>query len=584
MKKFFNAVARKFRAQVDKWLPGDDPCKHHGYELIDDETENKSTAFTRAERDEKGLRGLLPHKVSTQDEQRDRVLENMRRKDSAIDKYIDLSNLQDRNERLFYYTALTNIEEVMPLIYTPTVGEACEKFSHIFHKPRGLYITPDDKGKVRDILDNWHHDDVRVIVITDGERILGLGDLGANGMGIPIGKLALYTVCGGIDPEKCLPVMFDVGTNNEKIRTDPLYLGYPHERVTGKAYDALMQEFVEAVQEKFPKAVIQFEDFKTENAFRLLNQYRDKVTCFNDDIQGTAAVALAGILASERLTGKALKDERIMFLGAGSAATGIADLIVKALQDKGMSEEEARKHISLVDSKGLVTKGREKIEDNKKPFAQDHAPANLMEVINDIKPTILIGATGVANTFTKEVVETMSALNERPVIFALSNPTSHAECTAQQAYEWSKGTAIFASGSPFDAVEYNGQTFKPGQGNNAYIFPGVGLGVSLSEATKVTDNMFLAAARALAAQVSDEDLKNGTVYPPLKNIREVSAKIATAVIVQAGDDNVFGVPQPPNCEAFVKKQMYNPTYDQSAIPGPAPKPEAAPKTQPKPGI
>jgi malate dehydrogenase (oxaloacetate-decarboxylating)(NADP+) len=392
-------------------------------------------------------------------------------------------------------------------------------------------------------------------------------------------------VCGGIDPEKCLPVMFDVGTNNEKLRNDPLYLGYPQARVTGKQYDALMQEFVEAVQDKFPQAVIQFEDFKTENAFRLLNQYRDKVTCFNDDIQGTAAVALAGVLASERITGTDLKNERIMFLGAGSAATGIADLMVKAMQEKGMSKEEARKHIFLVDSKGLVTKGRAKIEDNKKPFAQDHAPASLMEAINDIKPTILIGATGVANTFTKEVVEAMSANNARPVIFALSNPTSHAECTAQQAYEWSKGKAIFASGSPFDAVEYNGQTFKPGQGNNAYIFPGLGLGVVLSEATKVTDNMFLAAAKALAAQVSDEDLKTGTLYPPLKNIRDVSAKIATDVIISAGDDNVFRVPQPPNCEAFVKKQMYNPSYDPNVQPTPAPKPEKpAAKPGPAPSV
>ncbi|TAL38088.1 MAG: NAD-dependent malic enzyme [Alphaproteobacteria bacterium] len=582
MKKFFNRVAAKFRAQVDKWLPSNDQCEPRGYVLMDAEQTNKSTAFTREERDEKGLRGLLPHKISTQDEQRDRALENLRRKTSPIEKYIDLSNLQDRNERLFYYTALSNIEEVMPLIYTPTVGEACEKFSHIFRKPRGMYITPDDKGKVREMLDNWPHDDVRVIVITDGERILGLGDLGANGMGIPIGKLALYTVCGGIDPAQCMPVMFDIGTNNEKLRNDPLYLGYPQERVRGKAYDALMQEFVEAVQEKFPKAVIQFEDFKTENAFRLLNQYRDKVTCFNDDIQGTAAVALAGVLASGRITGQDFKDQRIMFLGAGSAATGIADLMVKELQEKGLSEEEARKRISLVDSKGLVTKGRAKIEDNKKPFAQDHAPASLLEAINDLKPTVLIGATGVANTFTKEVVEAMSAINDRPVIFALSNPTSHAECTAQQAYEWSKGKAIFASGSPFDAVEYNGQTFKAGQGNNAYIFPGLGLGVVLSESEKVTDNMFLAAAKALAAQVTDEDLKTGTLYPPLSKIRDVSAKIATAVIVQAGDDNVFGVPQPPNCEEYVKKHMYNPSYD-AGTPAPESKPAAKPQPKPAPG-
>ncbi len=583
MKKFFNKVAAKLRAGLGLApAPAVDCDCPTGFDVLHDEAQNKSTAFTREERGEHGLRGLLPYKVSTQEEQKNRVLENLRRKTSDIEKYIDLTNLQDRNERLFYYTAMSDIEEIMPLIYTPTVGEACQKFSHIFAKPRGFYITPEDRGHIREMMDNWKQDDVRVIVITDGERILGLGDLGANGMGIPIGKLSLYTVCGGIDPDKCMPVMFDIGTNNEKLRNDPLYLGYPHERLKGPAYDALMQEFVDAVKDRFPKALIQFEDFKTENAFRLLSKYRDYVTCFNDDIQGTAAVALAGILASERLTGHALKDERIMFLGAGSAATGIADLIVKALQEKGLSEEEARKRISLVDSKGLVTKGREKIEDNKKPFAQDHTSATLMEAMNDIRPTILIGATGVANTFTKEVVETMSALNERPVIFALSNPTSHAECTAQQAYEWSKGKAIFASGSPFDPVEYNGQTFKPGQGNNAYIFPGMGLGINLSESVKVTDNMFLAAARALASQVTDEDLKSGTLYPPLKNIREVSAKIATEVIVQAGDDNVFVVPQPPNCEDYVKKHMYDPSYGPEAA-MPAPKPDTTPQQQPKPG-
>jgi malate dehydrogenase (oxaloacetate-decarboxylating)(NADP+) len=579
MKKFFNKVAAKLRAGLDKLRPApviDCNCPT-GFDVLHDEAQNKSTAFTREERDEHGLRGLLPYKVSTQEEQKNRVLENLRRKTSDIEKYIDLTNLQDRNERLFYYTAMSDIEEIMPLIYTPTVGEACQKFSHIFAKPRGFYITPEDKGHIREMLDNWKQNDVRVIVITDGQRILGLGDLGANGMGIPIGKLSLYTVCGGIDPDKCLPVMFDIGTNNEKLRNDPLYLGYPQPRLEGKAYDELMAEFVAAVQDKFPKAVIQFEDFKTENAYRLLDQYRDKVTCFNDDIQGTAAVALAGVLASERLTGKKLKEERIMFLGAGSAATGIADLMVEALKEQGLSDEEARKRISLVDSKGLVTTGREKIEYNKKPYAQDHAPAPLLDAIKDIKPTILIGATGAPNTFTQEVVETMSALNDRPVIFALSNPTSHAECTAQQAYEWSKGKAIFASGSPFDAVEYNGQTFKPGQGNNAYIFPGVGLGVMLSEATKVTDGMFLTAAKALASQVTDDDLKTGTLYPPLKNIREVSAKIASAVIVQAGDDNVFGVPQPPDVENFVKKQMYDPSY------GPQSAPSSKPQASPKPG-
>ncbi len=558
MKKLFNAAAAKLRR-----LFGQPPAQDaaHGHAILHNATQNKSTGFTRDERDALSLRGLLPHKVTTQDEQVATALVQMRGKATGIEKYIYLSSLQDRNERLFYKLAQENVEEILPLIYTPTVGEASQKFSHIFRRPRGLYITPDDKGHIREILDNWPEADVRQIVVTDGQRILGLGDLGANGMGIPIGKLALYTIAGGLDPQKALPVMFDVGTNNDIMRNDPMYLGYPHKRLEGAEYDALMKEFVDAVQDKFPKAMLQFEDFKTENAFRLMNEYRDKITSFNDDIQGTAAVALAGVLASSRITGTDFKDQRIMFLGAGSAATGIADLMVKELQAQGLSEAEARSRISLVDSKGLVTTGRAKIEDNKAPFAQDHAAATLLEAINDLKPTVLIGATGSPNTFTKEVIEAMAAINARPVIFALSNPTSHAECTAEEAYHWSGGKAVFASGSPFGPVTVDGKTFQAGQGNNAYIFPGLGLGVNLSEATKITDSMFLASARALAGMVSDEDLKNGTLYPPLKDIRKVSAKIAAAVILTAGDENVAGVPQPANLAAFIQSGMYDPSYE-----------------------
>lgn len=558
MKKLFNAAAAKLRR-----LFGQEPAQDskHGHSILHNAAQNKSTGFTRDERDAQGLRGLLPHKVTTQDEQVASALAQMRGKTTSIEKYIYLSSLQDRNERLFYKLAQENVEEILPLIYTPTVGEASQKFSHIFRRPRGLYITPDDKGKIREILDNWPEADVRQIVVTDGQRILGLGDLGANGMGIPIGKLALYTIAGGLDPQKALPVMFDVGTNNDIMRNDPMYLGYPHKRLEGAAYDALMKEFVDAVKDKFPKAMLQFEDFKTENAFRLMNEYRDKITSFNDDIQGTAAVALAGVLASSRLTGTDFKDQRIMFLGAGSAATGIADLMVKELQAQGLTEAEARSRISLVDSKGLVTTGRAKIEYNKAPFAQDHAPATLLEAINGLKPTVLIGATGSPNTFTKEVIEAMSEINARPVIFALSNPTSHAECTAEQAYSWSGGRAVFASGSPFGPVTADGKTYQAGQGNNAYIFPGLGLGVNLSEATKITDSMFLASARALAGMVSDEDLKNGTLYPPLKDIRKVSAKIAEAVIVTAGEEHVAGVPQPANLGAYIQSKMYDPSYD-----------------------
>lgn len=558
MKKLFNAAAAKLRR-----LFGQPPAQDagHGHSVLHDAARNKSTGFTRDERDALSLRGLLPHKVTTQDEQVTAALAQMRAKPTSIEKYIYLSSLQDRNERLFYKLAQENVEEILPLIYTPTVGEASQKFSHIFRRPRGLYITPDDRGKIREILDNWPEADVRQIVVTDGQRILGLGDLGANGMGIPIGKLALYTIAGGLDPQKALPVMFDVGTNNDIMRSDPMYLGYPHKRLEGAEYDDLMKEFVDAVKGKFPKAMLQFEDFKTENAFRLMNEYRDKITSFNDDIQGTAAVALAGVLASSRITGTDFKDQRIMFLGAGSAATGIADLMVKELQAQGLSEAEARSRISLVDSKGLVTTGRTKIEDNKAPFAQDHAPATLLEAIKDLKPTVLIGATGSPNTFTKDVIEAMTAINDRPVIFALSNPTSHAECTAEEAYSWSHGKAVFASGSPFAPVTVDGATYQPGQGNNAYIFPGLGLGVNLSEATKITDAMFLASPRTLAAMVSDEDLKNGTLYPPLKDIRKVSAKIAEAVIVTAHQENVAGVPQPRDLAQFIRDRMYNPSYD-----------------------
>jgi malate dehydrogenase (oxaloacetate-decarboxylating)(NADP+) len=531
MKKLFNKVAAKLRAGWEKL---------HGREA------QSSSA------------GLHPHHVLTQEQQKDLALENLRRKTSDIEKYLYLMGLQHSDGKLFYDTAIRHIEEIMPLIYTPTVGQACREFSHLPVDPKGIFITPEDKGKIRELLDNWPEEDVRVIVVTDGQRILGLGDLGANGMGIPLGKLALYTICGGIDPRQCLPVMFDVGTNNDPLRNDPFYIGYPHRRLTGAAYFALMDEFVTAVKNKFPKAIIQFEDFQTANAFKLLDLYRNKTACFNDDIQGTAAVALAGVYAAAKANGQDFKDQRIMFLGAGSAATGIAGLMVKALQECGLTEEEARGRLWLVDSKGLVTSARSTLEENKQPYAHDHAPMNLLDAIKDIKPTVLIGATGTPGTFTKEVIEAMSAINDRPVIFALSNPTSQAECTAQQAYEWSKGKALFASGSPFDAVEYDGKTFHPGQGNNAYIFPGLGLGAIACGATRITEEMFLAAAKTLAALVTPEDMKEGVLYPPLKNIRCVSECIAKAVIETACAQGVSSIPLPENLADFISKQVYDP--------------------------
>ena len=448
----------------------------------------------------------------------------------------------------------------MPLIYTPTVGQACKEFAHIFRDPKGFYINPDDKGDIRKILDNWPEDDIRVIVITDGQRILGLGDLGANGMGIPIGKLALYVACAGIQPSQCLPIMFDVGTNNQELLDDPLYLGYPHKRLEGDEYSELMAEFVDAIQDKFPKALLQFEDFLTPNAYQLLQDYRCKILSFNDDIQGTAAVTLSGVYASTRISGHNFEDLRIMFLGAGSAATGIGDLMVSAFKEAGLSKEDALKRLWFVDQEGLVVKSRDDLMVHNLPYAHEHEALDFVSAINEIKPHILIGATGAPGTFTQEVIEAMSALNERPAIFALSNPTSRAECTAEQAYEWSKGKAIFTSGSPFDAISYEGKTLKPGQGNNAYIFPGVGLGAIACEATHITDEMFLASARSLAELVSEEDLSTSTLYPPLKDIRNASLEIAVALAEKAYDQGIAQLARPSDLKQYIRDMMYDPSY------------------------
>jgi malate dehydrogenase (oxaloacetate-decarboxylating)(NADP+) len=502
-----------------------------GYSLLNDAARTKSTAFTREERERLGLRGLLPHKVSSMAGQCERVMENLRRKYYDIERYIFLTALQDRNESLFYRVVIDHIEEIMPLIYTPTVGQACKEFAHIFRRPRGFYITPEDRGRIRSLLDNWPCDDVRVIVVTDGERILGLGDLGANGMGIPIGKLALYTACGGIPPEQCLPVMFDVGTKNEELRSDPLYLGYPHARLDGDDYFELMDEFIEAVKARFPGVLVQFEDFLTPKAYALLGEYRQRLLCFNDDIQGTAAVALAGVLAATHVIGTPLRDLRIMFLGAGSAATGIGDLMAAALRSEGLEDDEAARRLWFVDREGLVVSSRQDLMPHNLPYAHEHEPLAFLEALDAIRPHVLIGATGAPGTFSEAVVRKMAQLNERPVIFALSNPTSRAECTAEQAYEWSGGRALFASGSPFEPVLHAGRTLRPAQGNNAYVFPGIGLGAVVARATGLPDEAFLAAARTLADCVSQQDLEEGALYPRLTLIREVSAAIATAVLL-----------------------------------------------------
>lgn len=531
-----------------------------GLDLLLHPATNKSTGFTLEERRTLGLRGLLPASVSTMATQTQRTLARIRRKHSDIERYIALRAMQDRNERVFYRTLIDNIEEVMPYVYTPTVGEACKVFAHIFRRPRGFYVTPNDRGDVRTILDNWPEPVVRVVVVTDGERILGLGDLGANGMGIPIGKLALYTACAGIAPEHCLPIMLDVGTDNEELLEDPLYLGVQDRRVRDHDYDEIVDELVCALTDKWPDVLIQFEDFLTPNAYKLLHQYEHKTLCFNDDIQGTAAVALAGVFSSTRCVGKPFEDLRIMFLGAGSAATGIADLMVDAFVAGGLSTDEALTRLSFVDVNGLIVASRTDLMEHNLPYAHDGPELQFLDAIKHVKPNVLIGATGAPDTFTQEVIETMAQLNERPVIFALSNPTSRAECTPQQAYEWSEGRALFASGSPFAPLEVNNRIYRPGQGNNVYVFPGVGLGATAVRATRITPKMFLAAALTLAECVTQTQLETGALYPPLQDIRKVSLAIAIAIAEQAYAEDLAQLERPEDLKAHIKAQMYEPKY------------------------
>jgi malate dehydrogenase (oxaloacetate-decarboxylating)(NADP+) len=526
--------------------------------VLRDKSLYKSIAFTRPERARLGLQGLLPYAVATQAQLVDRVMNELRRLPRDLDRYMALSSLQERNEHLFYRTVVAHLEEILPWIYTPTVGEACLHFSHIAREPKGFFITPGDKGRISKILGNWPERDVRVIVVTDGQRVLGLGDLGANGMGIPVGKLALYTACAGIHPKHCLPVVIDVGTNNTALLDDPLYIGYPRRRLTGRPYFALVDEFVRAVQKKYPGALIQFEDFLTPDAYALLNTYRNRVLCFNDDIQGTAAVALAGVYAATRVLGKPFADLRTMFLGAGSAATGIADLMVSALVHEGLGVADARRRLWFVDVNGLVTKARTDLLPHNLPYAHEHPPRAFIDAIDAIKPHVLIGATGVPGTFTQKVVERMSALNARPVLFALSNPTSRAECTAEQAYRWSRGQAVFVSGSPFGTVAYDGRTFRPGQGNNAYVFPGVGLGAVVCRARRIPDEFFLTAARTLAKLVTAGDLNNGTLYPPLGSIRQISLAIAVSVVDCAYRLGLARARRPRHLKHSIARFMYEP--------------------------
>jgi len=534
---------------------------YRGVKVLHDPVRNKGTAFTDAERDLLGLRGLLPPRIHTTAEQELRVLGNIRSKATDLEKYLYLIALQDRNETLYYRIVMNNIEEIMPLIYTPTVGKACQEFGHIFRRPRGLFISINDRGRVAEILNNWPHKETRIIVVTDGERILGLGDQGADGMGIPIGKLSLYTACAGINPTQCLPITIDVGTNNETLLNDPLYIGLERRRVRGNEYNELIEEFIRAAEQQFSGVLIQLEDFGNANAFRLLKNYRDKSCVFDDDIQGTGAVGLAGILSALRITGGELEEQRILFFGAGQAAIGIGNTVVAALVAKGVPLEQARQCCWYFDSKGLLTQGRDNVTQPKLPFVhQANATTDFLEAIRLVKPTAIIGASGQPANFSESVIQAMLEINSQPIIFALSNPTSKAECTAEQCYQWSNGKAIFASGSPFKPVLLGNRTFASGQGNNAYIFPGVGLGIVASGAQRVTDEMFLVAAQTLANTVTEKDLTLGRVYPALSRIREVSTLIAAAVAEVAYEQGLTNKPRPDDILADIHQQMYQPVY------------------------
>ncbi|XP_047932439.2 NADP-dependent malic enzyme, mitochondrial isoform X3 [Anser cygnoides] len=530
---------------------------------------SQGMAFTLQERLQLGIHGLLPPCFLSQDVQVLRVMKNYENKSNDLDKYIVLMTLQDRNEKLFYRVLTSDIERFMPIVYTPTVGLACQQYGLAFRRPRGLFITIHDKGHIATMLNSWPEENIKAIVVTDGERILGLGDLGSYGMGIPVGKLALYTACGGVHPQQCLPVLLDVGTDNEALLSDPLYIGLKHKRVRGKQYDELIDEFMQAVTNKYGmNCLIQFEDFANANAFRLLNKYRNRYCTFNDDIQGTASVAVAGIFAALRITKNKLSDHKFVFQGAGEAAMGIAHLILMAMEKEGISREDAIKKIWMVDSKGLIVKGRSHLNHEKEMFAQDHPSVNtLEEVVQKVKPTAIIGVAAIAGAFTEKILKDMAAFNERPIVFALSNPTSKAECTAEQCYRLTEGRGIFASGSPFSKVTLpNGQTFFPGQGNNAYVFPGVALGVIACGVRHISDDIFLLTAESIAAEVTEQNLAEGRLYPPLDSIREVSFKIAVKIVNWAYKHGLASwYPEPADKEAFVKQLIYSPDYDSFVI-------------------
>jgi malate dehydrogenase (oxaloacetate-decarboxylating)(NADP+) len=537
----------------------------HGTDLLEDSTLNKSTAYSETEKQALGIVGLVPDVTETLDLQLSRVMMQLGHKNTDFDRYIYLANLLDHDETLFYRTVMSDPERFLPIVYDPTIGEACLKFGHIYRQTRGMYLSITRRGRVKEILRNWPQKDVRFICVTDGGRILGLGDLGANGAGIPIGKLQLYTACAGVPPQYLLPMYLDAGTNNEQYLHDPLYLGMRKTRPPTAELFSFVDEFVEAVQEVFPKCCIHFEDWTGVDAVHLLQRYRDKYCVYNDDVQGTAGITLAGMINAVKLKGTKLKDEKYLFLGAGSAGIGLADLLCSALVAQGISLKDAQSRVYMFDVNGLLESSRTDLVDFQKPYAHSHAPTkDFVAAIESIKPTTIIGVSTIGGAFTQKVVESMSRINDRPVILALSNPTEHAECTAEQAYSWSKGKAIYAAGVQFAPVHYKGQTFLPGQANNFYIFPAVGMAIFATQAKRVTDEMFIEAGQAVADQVAPELLKQGLLYPLQSNILETEIQTAARVAKLVFDSGLARVERPADMVAFIRRHVYKPEYSAAA--------------------